>query len=662
MTDMQDNRRRDGAAAIVVLAAALCALLGATLPGTAHGNTLSGLPKPLFAFGLNQFGQLGNVAGVGTGTAQPGPLAVAFPNPSAAATVAAAAVGGDHSLVLTNAGTLYAFGTNYYGQLGSTSGNGSSGADATLTAVSLPAGSGVVTAVAAGSNHSLVVTASGQLFAFGSNTQGQLGATPNVDPHPAPTVVTLPRTFPIIRTKAAKAVAVAAAGNSSYAINSNGQLFAFGDDAYGQLGIAGASAFSVYPTPTLIALPGENGPVTQVAAGSDYALALTSSGQLYAFGDNSDGQLGLPLTTSHTTTPTLVAVPGHGTVTQVAAGSDHTLVATSTGQLYSFGSNQFGQLGTETDASSTAGRPTPELVALPPDAAPVREIAASGDSSFAVTADGTLYSWGKNNYGQLGNAENVGTTKVNPDPVAVTVPGGATIENLARGASASHMLAIVSSLAVTTTTLPVGTVGSPYSQNAAAGGGVAPYSWSAAGLPHGLTISASGAVTGTPTAAGTATVVLTVTDANGIESSSAPISLTIAAAASTTTTGPTSSNPATIATLATLLRTQLPARVTLATLLARGTYNMTLHGLGTGKIAIRWLHRPVHRSAVLVADGHARTGAANVVVTLRLTAAGRRLLAHVKHLTVTVVATFTPNGGKAVRATRMLILVPKHGK
>ena len=88
----------------------------------------------------------------------------------------------------------------------------------------------------------------------------------------------------------------------------------------------------------------------------------------------------------------------------------------------------------------------------------------------------------------------------------------------ANSVSASATLALtvkdsVDPLAITTTSLPGGVVGSPYSANLGAEGGVQPYTWSATGLPAGLQISAQGQISGTPTAASTSRVTFTVTDA-----------------------------------------------------------------------------------------------------------------------------------------------------
>ena len=89
------------------------------------------------------------------------------------------------------------------------------------------------------------------------------------------------------------------------------------------------------PTPTPVGLPGDIGPVTQVAASGAHSLVVTASGQLYAFGSNFWGQLGSSANNVPDPTPTVVGVPGEvGPVTEVAAGGGHSLAVTASGQLY----------------------------------------------------------------------------------------------------------------------------------------------------------------------------------------------------------------------------------------------------------------------------------------------------------------------------------------
>jgi alpha-tubulin suppressor-like RCC1 family protein len=210
------------------------------------------------------------------------------------------------------------------------------------------------------------------------------------------------------------ALAVAAPAPASAATTSPGQLYAFGYNHYGQLGSATSNnTNNPNPTPALVSLPGAGGPVSKVGSGGDYSLALTSSGQLYAFGENYYGQLGSATnrgTSNPNPTPALVSLPGaSGPVNQFAAGGEHSLALTSSGQLYAFGRNYYGQLGKATNSGTENANPTPALVALPGASGPVTQVAAGYAHSLALTSSGQLYAFGDNSSGQLGSATNSGT-------------------------------------------------------------------------------------------------------------------------------------------------------------------------------------------------------------------------------------------------------------
>jgi alpha-tubulin suppressor-like RCC1 family protein len=512
-----------GAGNGVVRLVALLALGAALLP--ARGNAASF--GQLYGFGDNRFGQLGNTTNNRTSKPNPTPMPVTLPGE--VGPVTQAATGGYFSLALTSTGQLYAFGENYYGQLGNPDSNLEREPNPTPTPVTLPGATGPITQVAAGSAFSLAVTASGQLYAFGNNLWGQLGNATNDGMsgyeanNPTPTLVTLPgETGPVTQA--------AAGGPDSLALTSTGQLYAFGENFWGQLGNT-TGANTPNPTPTLVTLPGEVGPVTQVAAGEGFSLAVTAGGQLYAWGENINGELGnetnnLSEELKPNPTPTPVTLPGAtGPVAQVAAGTAHTLALTSTGQLYAFGYNSCGELGNTTNNRTWAANPTPTRVGLPGASGRITHIAAGDEYSLALTSTGQLYAFGCDVFGELGAPPGEELLEPHPTPQQVAMPGGARVETMATGAASSHTLVILDGLSVANSSLPSGELGLPYSTQAQGTGGAAPYTWSAAGLPPGLSIDPeNGAISGTPTTPGTYTAIITPTDGAGIE---APTPLTI---------------------------------------------------------------------------------------------------------------------------------------
>ena len=340
-------------------------------------------------------------------------LVVVLPALSAVAPASAAGT--------TAPGQLYVFGENNDGQLGNAAGNGSTSANPSPSQLSVPAATGQLVQVATAKDHSLLLTSSGQVFSFGDNYYGQLGNTTNannsaVSANPDPTLVALP----------GPAAQVAAGDQFSLVLLSNGQLYAFGANQEGQLGNNNNDASIANPAPALVNLPG-GATVAQIAAGDDFSLALTTSGELYAFGDNEYGQLGN--TTNNATTaanpaPTLVALPA-GRVTQIAAGFDYGLALSSTGQVFAFGDNDYGQLGNPSNSGTTTANPSATQVSLPGSAGPAVQIAAGGYHSLVLTSSGQVFAFGDNDYGELGSAANNGMTAANPSPALVKLPAGA---------------------------------------------------------------------------------------------------------------------------------------------------------------------------------------------------------------------------------------------
>src|SRR5262249_25081623 len=149
-------------------------------------------------------------------------------------------------------------------------------------------------------------------------------------------------------------------------------------------------------TPVKVTLP-VGVKVTQVRAGCFDSLALTSTGKVLAWGANDFGQLGNG-TTVDSDVPRNVSLPNGTTVKAIAAGEAHSLALTSTGQVLAWGFNADGELGDGT----TTNRHRPVSVALPAGAS-VTGIAAGEFHSLAITSTGGALAWGFNNQGELGN-------------------------------------------------------------------------------------------------------------------------------------------------------------------------------------------------------------------------------------------------------------------
>jgi alpha-tubulin suppressor-like RCC1 family protein len=507
------------------LAVALCVAASAAAAVPMAGTVIG--------WGDDSSGQLGYAPASQAWTYVP----VAFGLPAGAGAVTQANIGPSVTLLLSASGQAYALGDNRIGALGNTENNGADTVDSVPVAITLPGESGTATGISEGDSDSAVVTSSGQLYMFGWNNYGQLGNATNNGTsvaNPTPTPVTFPGT--------AGVASVSAGYDQTLAVMTSGQLYAFGENEYGEIGTAtNVNTYNPNPTPVLVPIPASAGHVVAAAAGSYFSLALTSTGQLFGFGYNGSGQLGNGTNAGANVanyTPLAITLPGAtGPAIRIAAGDSHALVLTSTGQLYSFGDNEYGELGTTTNVGTIDPNSTPALVTLPGLVGAVTQIAAGDDYSAAVTSSGQLYTWGANSFGQLGSATNFETYTADPTPQLVAVPGGATIDTVVQAGDGESTLALVSDLGVTTTTLPAATTSTPYSAQLASTGGTAPITWSASGLPTGLNVNAStGVISGTPTTVGTANVTVTATDIYG-GTVSAPLNLT------TTQLAPTLSAP-----------------------------------------------------------------------------------------------------------------------
>ncbi len=422
-TSLRDWRR------VCVLALALVLLAGVpTLvlvaglrPARAATSSVAALPGTPYVWGLNGDGELGmaTTATCSGYPCSPTPLALsALPNVQAAA-------GGDlHSIVATADGSVYTWGSNESGQLGVTTQQTCFGQPCSPIPVQV-AGMPAVTAVAAGAHHSLALTSTGAVYAWGGNYAGELGTgTTGNTASPVP-VTGLPSNI----------VAVAADGEDSMALTSDGLVYVWGDDTYGQLGTPSTAMTcgTSWCSPTPLQVSGLSG-ITAIAAGEDYNLALASTGAVYAWGDNTYGTLGNG-STSNSATPVPVAQIAN--VTAIAAGGS-ALALTSSGTVYAWGDDMYGELGGSSSQLCGAGYPcglTPVQVGGLP--AGITRIAAGGGFELALAGDSTVWSWGENTIGQLGN----GSSDSNPHPTPGQVSGLSGVGALATGGN--HSITIV---------------------------------------------------------------------------------------------------------------------------------------------------------------------------------------------------------------------------
>lgn len=179
--------------------------------------------------------------------------------------------------------------------------------------------------------------------------------------------------------------------NSHSAIIIDGKLWTFGNNFYGQLGLGYYSSRVLTPTE----VPGLSN-VVAVACGQYHTAVILSDGRLWTFGSNNDGQLGLQNNIGYNT-PQQVSLSN---VVAVACGGFHTAAILSDGSLWTFGDNQFGQLGLEDNIVYNKPQQVKTL-------SNVIAVACGIAHTAAILSDGSLWTFGYNNKGQLG----LGNTK-----------------------------------------------------------------------------------------------------------------------------------------------------------------------------------------------------------------------------------------------------------
>ncbi|MBA3021994.1 MAG: hypothetical protein FP817_12965 [Propionicimonas sp.] len=256
----------------------------------------------------------------------------------------------------------------------------------------------------------IAVTAEGAAVGWGDNSLGALGNGAGTRQR-GPVAVTLP--------KGVDVTWLSAKWGTVYALGSDGQVYAWGDNGFGQLA---DGTTDPSPTPVPVAMP-VGAKIVDVDAGYWHALALSSAGEVYAWGDNSCGQLGFGATDEEDG-PVAIQVGGSQTVTRVSGGGMHSLALTRSGSVYAWGDNSYGQLGDGTTHASTK----PVAVRLP-DLAVFVQVAALANASLALTADGRVFAWGDNAFGQLGD----GTTVGRPLPVQALLPSRLKICEISGG-------------------------------------------------------------------------------------------------------------------------------------------------------------------------------------------------------------------------------------
>lgn len=357
-----------------------CSVTGRIAAGLNHSLLLK-YDGTVWAWGWNYYGQLGN----GNNTDSSTPVVV-----TGLSNIVAISAGWFHNLAVKSDGTLWAWGRNNFGQLGN---NSTTDQNVPIQVPNLS----TVRFVAAGAYHS-VAASWDDLLAWGYNADGELGDGSTNERH-VPTQVS--------RTSGLwyyNVYALAAGAYHTLAIGSGGQLWAWGANSRGQLGDGTTSAKN---SPVQISV-GEDGGVKAICGGLWHTMALDSDmAYVWTWGDNTYGQLGNGSTGGYNATPNHYWSSYNNQA--ISAGAAHNLAVANNGSVWTWGYNDHGQLGD----NSTTTRSSP---VQPSGLSGMTTIAGGGHFSLSAGSGAAIYSWGANSNGQLG----VGDTIDRLTPVTVT--------------------------------------------------------------------------------------------------------------------------------------------------------------------------------------------------------------------------------------------------
>ena len=263
--------------------------------------------------------------------------------------------------------------------------------------------------IAGGQKHTLAHCGTGTAMAWGDNMQGQLGNGANGTSN----VAAVPVSFLTVIT------AISGGGGHSIALKNDGTVWTWGANSTGQLG-NGTNFFSNVPV-QVSSLTG----MIAIDAGPGHSIALKNDGTVWTWGYNYYGQLGNGNTTNSNVPVQVSSLTG---ITAIEGGSNHFLALKNDGTVWAWGWNQFGELGNGTNTSSNVPVQVSSITGI-------IAISGGGENSFALKNDGTVRAWGFGLNGELGNGTNTYFSNV---PVSVSSITGIT----AIEAGLGHVLAL----------------------------------------------------------------------------------------------------------------------------------------------------------------------------------------------------------------------------
>lgn len=315
--------------------------------------------------------------------------------------------GANHSLGIGDDHNIYGWGDDGFSQVGATSTTNKITTPTRIT----PTVPSEFTQVSAGQYHSLALASDGQAYGWGFRLGGALG------PGSIEELIFTPT--PLGQPAGVEFVQLEAGNQTTFGLASDGTVWGMGSNAEGALGL-GRDTGEVTELTEFTQIPMPEGAqivqlATSISATGQHTLALTSTGEIIAWGNNRGGQAGATQEGQAPTIlwePTKIQLPAGVAFKRVAAGQQFSLAISSDGRVFSWGDTALGY--------ASSGKTTvPKAVALPYASGGYVDIAAGDEHAFALSSDSRLYGWGSGRGGRLGNKSEA--MQITPVPVPLTL-------------------------------------------------------------------------------------------------------------------------------------------------------------------------------------------------------------------------------------------------
>jgi len=364
--------------------------------GSDHSSAISSTGR-VFTWGGNSFGKLGD--STDTNKLVPTDITSKF-KLNSNDKIVSLSLGGDHSSAVSSAGRVFTWGWNSFGQLGDSTNTNKSVPTEITSKFNLGSNDKIIS-LSLGGDHSSALSEAGRVFTWGANRLGQLGDNTNTNKS---VPIDITSNFKLDSND--KIVNLSFGSAYSSAVSSTGRVFTWGWGGSGQLG---NNTFR-----NLISVPTEitsnfkldsNDKIVNLSSGSDYSSAISSTGRVFTWGGNNYGQLGDNTTTSKSV-PTEITLnfklDSNDKILSLSLGADHSSAISSNGWVFTWGRNAWGSLGNNSTTNSLVPTEITSRFNLDSNDKIV-SLSLGTDHSSAVISTGRVFTWGWNGSGQLGD-------------------------------------------------------------------------------------------------------------------------------------------------------------------------------------------------------------------------------------------------------------------